>query len=80
MHQAASEINTYTFHFDLNAKNNNLFPVVIVQFIQRLGYWLSSIVIIIILLLLFTAIGCSPGGSRPYIDTDKESLYRKGTI
>jgi hypothetical protein len=28
----------------------------------------------------FTAIGCSPGGSRSYTDTDKEiGLYTKGT-
>jgi hypothetical protein len=29
----------------------------------------------------FNVIGCSPGGSRPYTDTDKEiRLYTKGTI
>jgi hypothetical protein len=28
----------------------------------------------------YAAIGCSPGGSRSYTDTDKERLYIKGTI
>jgi hypothetical protein len=28
----------------------------------------------------FSAVGCSPGGSRSCIDTDKERIYIKGTI
>jgi hypothetical protein len=39
-----------------------------------------EIIIIIIIIILFAAIGCSLGGSRPYVDTSKESLYIRGTI
>jgi hypothetical protein len=39
------------------------------------SFWIPTIYSLL-LLLLFTVIGCSPGGSRPYTDTDKERLYK----
>jgi hypothetical protein len=37
---------------------------------------LKTVILSVKSIIVFTAIGCLPGGSRPYIDTDKQEYFK----